>query len=322
MNPKFKSFMEALPSGKIAVALSGGADSMALLYWCRAFDLDITALTVDHGLRPESGAEAEFAKRAAESLGIPHHILKWDGEKPSSGVEEAARAARYGLMLDFCRKNSIGILMTAHHADDNIETFLMNLGRGSGLFGLAGIRQVSEMEGITVIRPLLEVRRAEILGWCAANGVEFADDPMNGDERFLRVRVRKNRGLLKDKLDIPDERILSAISALDRARAAMEQSIDDLMFRVKINEQRIEFTADFLFGLPEEIRLKFLSRALQEVGGEKYPPRLDGVRRALGELDRDTTLTLAHCAVRRLGNKMLVVPEGSRVSFSTKKETT
>ncbi|MDR0449540.1 MAG: tRNA lysidine(34) synthetase TilS [Rickettsiales bacterium] len=309
MDDKFKSFMENLPAGKIAVALSGGADSMALMHWCRALNLDITAITIDHGLRPESSAEAGFAKAAATKIGVPHHTLAWRGEKPNTGIEESAREARYGLLLDFCRENDIKILMTAHHADDNIETFLMNLGRGSGLFGLAGMRPLSTMNDIIVARPLLEVRRARLRDWCAENKVEFVDDPMNEDEKFLRVRIRKNRHLLADKLDISDGRILSALSALDRAREASEKSVDDLVAQTGMENGRMKFSADFLFGLPAETRLKFFSRALQMTGGEKYPPRLESLERALSALSADTTITLAHCVARRHNGAIVISKE-------------
>ncbi|MDR2685780.1 MAG: tRNA lysidine(34) synthetase TilS [Rickettsiales bacterium] len=293
MNNKFTSFINALPKARIAVAVSGGADSMALMHWCA--DYKPVVLTIDHGLRNESAAEAEMVGRVAKKLGLEHHTLKWVGDKPDTGVEEAAREARYNLMLDFCRANNIGILMTAHHADDNIETFLMNLGRGSGLFGLGGLRPISERGGITIARPLLEVRRAELRDWCVKNSVDFVDDPMNDDEQFLRVRVRKNRGILAEKLGISDERLLLAISSLARARDASEGEIEKLLLNFDGNYSTLE-------NLPEEMKLKFFSRILQQVGGDAYPPRLDSVQRALKELEKDATITLAHCIVKRKGN--------------------
>lgn len=289
---------------------------MALLNWCAASGAQTLAVTVDHKLRPESGVEAVLVGREAQRLGVPHHTLEWTGAKPTTGIEESARNARYDLLLDFCRANGIKILATAHHADDNIETFLMNLGRGSGLFGLGGLRALQDRDGIIIARPVLDTRRSELRDWCIENKVEFAEDPMNQDDKFLRVRIRKNRRLLADSLDISDDRILTAIRALDRARSVAETSIGELIDQTEQKGSRVQFAAGFLFDMHEDTQMKFFSRVLQKVGGSEYPPRLDSVTRALRELVSDTTVTLAHCAVRRLGNRIIVAPEGSSTSFN------
>ena len=224
MNKNFilsiEKFARDYPDETFAVAVSGGADSMTLLHWMKKSGLSMVALTVDHGLRPESKSEARGVAAECKKLNVPHTTLKWTGKKPKTGLERAAREARYDLMIDFCKKNNIGVLTTAHHADDQIETFWMNLGRGSGVYGLAGMRERTERDGVIIFRPLLKTPHAELQKFCTDNGIKFADDPMNKDDDFLRVRIRKTR----HALGISDERILLMMENLDRAREFLESA--------------------------------------------------------------------------------------------------
>jgi len=202
----------------------------------------------------------------------------------------------------------------AHHADDQIETFLINLGRGSGIYGLAAMRAEQVRDGIVIARPLLSVPRAELSEYCHARKIKFVADEMNEDENFLRVKIRKNRHVLPCKLDISDARILTAIEALGRARDMMEADVDKLIQSILIDGRAI-FGASFLFDMPDELRLKFLSRLFQIIGKSPYPTRLEKVRRADYMLKSDCKFTAARCIVRRLGMKILVAPEGQSSSF-------
>jgi tRNA(Ile)-lysidine synthase len=342
MNQSFINFMDKYKKRRIAVAVSGGADSMALLHklGVRSEELgvnracgntraskqeqstphsslltpNLTALTVDHGLRKESELEAQMVAKACTKLGIEHHILKWVGEKPSTGIEARAREARYELMLKFCRENGVDVLMTAHQADDQIETFLLNLGRGSGVYGLAGMRAEQVRDGITIARPLLQVSRAELRKYCEDNNIKFIDDPMNHDPKFLRVKIRQNRRLLREKLDISDARILAAVNALGRVREALEDDVEALAESVYINARAV-FQEDFLFDLDTEIQLKLLSYLIQKIGGEKYPIRMAQIKSAIQQLRGDCKFTLGHCVLRRLGKKILIAREGESASF-------
>ncbi|MCL1892388.1 MAG: tRNA lysidine(34) synthetase TilS [Alphaproteobacteria bacterium] len=316
MNAKFLDFIEKYKSQTVALAVSGGVDSVALLYWYAAAGLPCVALTVDHGLRADSAVEAAAVKKMAADLGISHETLHWTGEKPGTGLEAAARKARYDLMLDWCRKNNIGVLMTAHQADDQIETFLMHLGRGSGVYGLGGIRAETERDGVIIARPLLHVFRAELKPWCDSHSVKYFQDEMNEDENFMRVRIRKNRHGLQGKLDISDERILLAVENLGRAREAMEFALSSQFSVLSSDDDgRAIFPAAGLFSLPRELQLKFLSEALRRVAGAEYSPRLCEIERLLEKLGDDTIATLGNCAVRRLRDKILVAREGESVSF-------
>ena len=204
MNPSPITVPEAAallaPLGRfpcVALAVSGGPDSLALAYlaarW-RAAQTDgpaLSVLTVDHGLRSTSRGEAEMVARFASELGLPHTILTWEtsGARGTS-LQARARAARYDLMAAHCHANTVPSLATAHHLDDQAETFLMRLKRGSGLDGLAAIPEQGSWAGIAVLRPLLDVPKARLVATLDAVGIAFVSDPSNVDPRFERARLR------------------------------------------------------------------------------------------------------------------------------------
>lgn len=317
MNQKFIKFMNDFSGQKLAVAVSGGVDSVCLLCWLADMGLHPIALHVNHGLRDVAGAEAQYVRDLCAARGIECHVFEWTGEKPTTGLEAAARGARYKMMTDFCRENNVDALLVAHQADDQIETFLMNLGRGSGLSGLAAMRPISVRDGVKIVRPLLNVWRHELKQYCDDNGIKYCTDAMNSDIKYTRVRIRQNRHLLADALGISDERILLAINNLNRVRDAIETNVADLVAMVK-NGRRAVFLDSFLFDQDDNIRLKFIGTLIQQIGGDNYQPRLNSLRRALSNLGGDCKFTLGHCTVRRLGSRILIVPEGAKTSFRTR----
>lgn len=314
MNQKFIDFMREFYGKKMAVAVSGGVDSIALLHWLVEIGADIVCLHVNHGLRDAAPIEAEYVRQTCEKLNVPCHVFVWNGEKPSAGLEAAARCARYKFMTDFCRENGIEYLITAHQADDQIETFLMNLGRGSGVFGLSAMQPISERDGVKIVRPLLNISRDELRQYCDSRGIKYFTDEMNADARYTRVRIRQNRHLLNDKLGISDERILLAIENIARARATIETDVDKLVADV-MGDGFAMFRDSFLFDLMPDIRLKFIGTLVQKIGGDSYQPRLNSLRLALNKLHGDCKFTLGHCTLRRLGERILIVPEGAKTTF-------
>ncbi len=184
----------------IALAVSGGPDSLALLHVVARWRAEasgaprVTVLTVDHGLRAGSRAEALMVGRAAADRGLQHDILGWSRpEGATGGLQAGARQARYDLMAGYCYAHDIEALVTAHHLDDQAETFLMRLKRGSGLDGLAAIPERGHWAAISLFRPLLGVAKARLAATVAEAGLDFAVDPSNDDRRFERVRVRASR---------------------------------------------------------------------------------------------------------------------------------
>jgi tRNA(Ile)-lysidine synthase len=177
----------------LALAVSGGSDSVAMLrlaHDCFAQTRRLSVLTVDHGLRRESGAEADWVATLCRSLGLSHRTLRWEGVKPTSGIQAKARQARYHLLTEWCKAHGAGALLTAHTLDDQAETVAMRLQRTHTALSLAGILQTMNWEGVLVHRPLLAHRRLELRAYLARIGQDWIEDPSNDDWAFERVRVR------------------------------------------------------------------------------------------------------------------------------------
>jgi tRNA(Ile)-lysidine synthase len=180
----------------IVLAVSGGPDSVALMWlavrWRRALARgpQLIAVTVDHGLRPEAAREARDVKRLAASLDLPHRTLRWTGAKPKTGLPAAAREARYRLLAQAARRSGATHILTAHTRDDQAETLLMRMLRGSGIAGLAAMARETEREGVVLARPLLEVPKSQLIATLKKARLGFADDPTNRDTSYTRPRLR------------------------------------------------------------------------------------------------------------------------------------
>ena len=179
----------------LAAAVSGGRDSLALMHllagWCRAQGGQLTILTVDHGLRAEAAGEARQVGTWAAALGLPHVVLGWQGPKPATGIQAAARSARYAGMTAWCREANVLHLALGHQADDQRETVAMRKARSEeGLLGLAGMSAIASRDGVRLLRPLLGISRADITAYLGAIGQDWLEDPSNSAEQFERVRWR------------------------------------------------------------------------------------------------------------------------------------
>ena len=226
-----------LQTAKLLLAVSGGPDSVALMgmaaRWARSLGTEAPALhvaTVDHDLRPTSGIEAELVAGAAEVLGLPHAILRWEGPKPETAVQERARVARYALLAAQARAIGATHILTGHHADDQAETVLLRLMRGSGVTGLAGMRRDTALApGLRLVRPLLGLRKADLVAFCVREGLGTIHDPSNVDPAYARTGLRAQAATLASLgLDVPAllrlaERMARADDALDAETRRLEQ---------------------------------------------------------------------------------------------------
>jgi tRNA(Ile)-lysidine synthase len=260
----------------LAVAVSGGRDSLALALlandWARARDGAIVALIVDHGLRAASAREAEATRALLARRGIEAAILSWSGAKPTHGLQEAARAARYALLFEACRQRAILHLLVAHHADDQAETVAMRAARGSGADGLAGMAALVEQRYARLLRPLLPVPRARLTATLEALGVAWIDDPSNADPRFERVRLRTAGGIE------PHDETAGGRRAGREGRLA-RAAVDVLEVGDELGLDRASFAR-----LSAGMKAGLLSRAVQAVGGRDHPPRRERLERAIGRL--------------------------------------
>ncbi|MEA2941213.1 MAG: tRNA(Ile)-lysidine synthase [Bradyrhizobium sp.] len=282
----------------IVLAVSGGPDSIAMLWlaarWRRVLKQGprLIAVTVDHGLRPEAAREARDVKRLAKTLDLPHRTLRWSGAKPKTGVPAAARDARYRLLAEAARAVGATHVLTAHTQDDQAETLLMRMARGSGIAGLAAMARESRREGVVLSRPLLDIPKARLVATLKKAGIGFADDPTNRDTNFARPRLRAIMPALA--AEGFDARNLSRLaSRLARANAALEILADGAERYLALGERdpmHAGFDANAFAALAEEIRLRLLLRWIDRVGHEG-PAELGKVEALLAALDRAASAT-------------------------------
>ena len=325
----------------LVLAVSGGPDSIALMWllarWRNALSRGphLVAVTVDHGLRPESAREARDVKRLARSLGLAHRTMRWTGAKPKSGVPAAARAVRYRLLASAARGSGASHILTAHTRDDQAETLLMRLLRGSGIGGLAAMARQSEREGVVIARPFLDISKSRLIATLEKAGIGYADDPTNRDTSFTRPRIRKViEGLAAEGGDARN--LARLASRLARANAAIEVLVDGAARYLALRDPETasqpttargrsphaSFDAAGFAALPEEIRLRLLLRAIDRFGHEG-PAELGKVETLLAAFDqtlqtassgRETRLkqTLAGAVISLVAGRIVIQPAPPR----------
>jgi tRNA(Ile)-lysidine synthase len=285
----------------LLLAVSGGPDSTALLLMAAEWATgrptpELFAATVDHGLRTESAAEAERVSALAARLGVPHATLVWEGEKPSARLQERAREARYALLVAQARAVGARVVVTAHHLDDQAETVLMRLTRGSGLSGLAGMAARSRRGELDIARPLLTVSKAELVAFCQLRGVAYARDPSNTDPRFARPRLRAiAETLAAGGLDAP------ALARLARRAATVEAALTAKTAEAEARLWLIETgrcDARALAEEPAEIVRRLLTLAVAKVS------KADAARLPLEAMERiaDDVVRAANASERYAAN--------------------
>ncbi|MFL5172371.1 MAG: tRNA lysidine(34) synthetase TilS [Microvirga sp.] len=311
---------EAGPSAVI-LAVSGGPDSVALMRLAAGFAapgrVPVTVATVDHGLRPESCAEAKTVAAWAAECGLSHRILVWKGRKPSTGLQERARAARYRLLAGLAAELDASHLLTAHTMDDQAETILMRLSRGTGVGGLAGMRAETPLAGIVLARPLLAVRKDRLVATCRSRRWPVFDDPANIDPRFARSRWRKlmpalaAEGLTAERLAALSVRAQRAEDALAaRAAAVLAEA------RLASGKGRVTLNGATLLREPEAILLRVVAAAIVAVAGARTRPvRLDRFEgHVLGTI-RSALSERARCTMN-FGGALIEIGPDRRIRFS------
>jgi tRNA(Ile)-lysidine synthase len=294
-----KLFQPLAHASVLVLAVSGGADSTTLLVlaarWRRARKKGPKLLfaTVDHGLRRESAAEARAVERLARRLGVPHRTLRWRGKKPTTGLQQAARNARYSLLGAFARRANADYILTAHTLDDQAETVLIRMSRGSGITGLCSMRDITPLSSalsqltqrqprsggrprreLSLMRPLLGISKARLIATLQKAGIAYVDDPTNRDPRFARSRLRALMpALAREGLDAG--RLALLARRLQRAEGALETDVDVAMTSVSEGPWSgtgpVALEANKFFDLPPEIGVRLLSRAVAQTGSEGAP---------------------------------------------------
>ncbi len=316
---------------RIALAVSGGADSMYLTLQCIKNGIDlsnITVLTVDHGLRTESAAEAQWVKEQLQKYGLKVHILEWHGQKPSANVQAAAREARYKLLCNYCIEHSIKYLLVGHHMDDQAETMVLRMLRGSGLDGMCGIyaetelyyRQADITDCVKVIRPLLHVKKSEIIVALQQEGWQWIEDPSNNSEKYERNKVRK---LLQgiDKYSQAIERMTLLAENLQRST-----SFIDAELKRYCQESCVVHPLGFIsldkskyVKMHIEIKLRLVRLLLQKVSGNRIAPRLERLEKLALALQQEnnTHKTLHGCEIITQNNVIYFMRELAAIPLYT-----
>jgi len=288
----------------VAVAVSGGPDSVVLAHMLRGRP-GFVALCVDHGLRPESADEARYVQQLMADWDIPCEILSWQGEKPTSNVQAQARDARYRLISAYCKAQSLDSVLLAHHRDDQAETLLLRLERGSGVDGLAAMSEVSFRSGLTVLRPMLDITKAEILAYAKTHKIDFVIDPSNKNQQYKRVQMRQ-------MLDQVDDRAL-LVERLAKTAQNMQDAQEALGFLVGMARGNCvtyphagccHVDMQTLKVFPRVTQHQVLAQLIQYFGRQAYTPRADALQAVLARLERGDFIS------QPLAGAMLVAVDG------------
>jgi tRNA(Ile)-lysidine synthase len=312
----------------LLLAVSGGPDSIALMLLAEQWSLrakrKIFVATVDHGLRPKSREEAKRVAEWARARGFPHRILNWRGAKPKTRIQERAREARYRLLAGCAREIGAGAVVTAHHADDQAETILFRLTRGSGVAGLAGMSSVSALENLRLYRPLLGLEKKRLEAFCDELRHPFLRDESNNDPQFARTRLRKLQTTL-------DAQGLDA-AALLRLGARAAQAEESLAWsaaklaneaRAPRNESGAHFEARALRGAPVELLQRVIAGEIARLGLQT-PLRLERVERAAQKIAlaldcaQNVKTTLGGAVLTLKGQNLVISRENPRRSHRAK----
>lgn len=286
---------------RVAIAVSGGGDSMALSYALSQLlpEQEIHFLTVDHGLRPEAAEEALAVKGWVSGVGV-HETLVWEHDGLDSKVQEDARQARYDLMLDYCEKHNIQTLFVGHHQDDLIETFLMRLSSGSGVDGLSSIAPVSHMREIMIVRPFYEESHEDLLAYCREQDVAWIEDPSNDQDKYKRVRFRKAQEFLEEE-GLTARRLSKTIERMVRVREALDGTTQSILSDISLESEDNTYQMDLakFYALHAEFKIRVLSLIIQKMTGNTgYPPRLEKLEGVAFDVVREKSFrkrTFAGC---------------------------
>lgn len=314
--------------GAAVLAVSGGADSMVLMVMAQRWrdargrnDFPIHVATVDHRLRAAAAAEAEVVATQARALGFSPHVLVWSGEKPPTAIQAAARTARYDLIAGLIERLKLPRptgLLVGHHLNDQAETFLMRLVRGSGLDGLAAMpaeRSLGRDPLVVLRRPFLGVEKETLASTLARVGVAWIEDPSNADATFERVRIRTALGVLAD-IGVDARAIATSSRRLSRARAALVHATRELAGQaLDIHAGAYAEIAPAVFdAAPEEIRLRLMQHVIERFGAGAEPVRMIRLEQLVARLSAGNPMaaTLAGCHVERRARVIIATREPGR----------
>ncbi|MEM7631881.1 MAG: tRNA lysidine(34) synthetase TilS [Pseudomonadota bacterium] len=286
---------------RLGVAVSGGGDSVALLAalveYVKDTDIELSVITVNHGLRPEAKQEAALVTDLCARWNLSHHVEFWSGWTGEGNLQASAREARYELMADWAYGNSISHIALGHTADDQAETFVMRLARGAGVDGLSAMAPRRVQHGITWIRPFLRIERSALRSFLRASRLDWCDDPSNDNRNFERVRVRDALTIL-GTLGISSETLVDVAENMSNAREALDwQTFLAARDTTTIRHGVVAMDLRKFRMLPDEIRRRLLIHAVKWTSGGAYAPRRAAILRTLQSVRASQTVTLDGCQI-------------------------
>lgn len=307
------------PPKSMGVAVSGGSDSLALLHllndFCGKQNVNLHAVTVNHGLREAAGDEAQTVARQCASIGVPHDTLLWNEWAGKGNLQQAARDARYSKMAEWARDLRIDTIAVGHTADDQAETILMRLARRSGVDGLAGMNSRVVRNGITWVRPLLRTRRDLLRLYLEGQGVSWINDPSNEDDRFDRIKIRKALALL-EPLGVDADVLSDVADHMLQARKALDwQTFLAAKHIVTIEAGAVVLDETLLRLQPDEIQRRLIVKAISWVSGAVYPPRMQAVSHLMTSLRNGQAGTVDGCHIRRIAARVWIFRELNAVAL-------
>ena len=303
----------------VALAVSGGADSAALMLlaaeWAGQASArhprpPLTVLTVDHGLRPAAAGEAAKVAAWCANLGLPHRTLAL--RLAPSSDQSTLRQARYAALTEAAEASSASHLLTAHHLDDQAETLLLRLGRGSGLRGLTGMQRTRPLGPVTLVRPLLGLPGARLRATCAARGLAWIEDASNADPRYARARLRAMAPELAG-VGLTSQRLADTACRLARAQAAIDGMVAERLRVAVVHPIGAVVVPLEAFEAADEVALRMLEAVLRTVGGRYYPPRMERLEAAL-EWTRGAASPAASSKTRRTLHGCLLAVRGTALA--------
>lgn len=309
-------FQEFASEKTIAISLSGGVDSIVLLslanIWAKSNSKKIIALTVDHKLREESSLEANEVSEYCKSIGVGHEILIWEHEMLETNIQEKAREARYKLISNWCRANSVSIVLTAHHLGDQLEQLLISLSQGAGVYSL-NIPRVNKINGINFLRPLLKKSKDELIEYAISNNLKWWEDKTNSQDKYLRNRVRP---LAESLLKFSDKkRVITSFANIERASKALSNIAQDFIKNhVTISDMGYaKFDTKAFLTLEDEIKFSILRHLAIIIGRRDSDIRLDSIMAVTEAIESKSSKTLAGCEFLFSGDKCVIIREFGRV---------
>ena len=324
-----KIIFKNLKKKRFAIAVSGGSDSLCLAYLSKMYSSEyrskMDVLIIDHKLRSESSKEAVKVKNILKTKKIQAKILSWTGVVPTKNIQNSARNIRYSLISNYCLKKNIKFLITGHHMDDQIENFFIRLFRGSGLTGLSSMQASSEYsEKLKIIRPFLTFKKSELKYVTLKFFKTYIQDPSNENEKYLRIRIRKNRKKLEDE-GLNTNKVIKTVANLVSANEAL------IYYKKKSLQKHVSFLSKDKCAISEkifaeeanEIIFKSFSDILSLVSGTYYPPRSKKIISLINRLKKSnySKSTLGGCVIEKNNNYILISkePKTRKIAYQVKK---